>query len=73
MKTKNKKVKVIQWRTKGCYEPGLVYRLDDKTSSKKFFQHLLDNAETDGREIFHVFEMTQKQWEKCVEAGKEMA
>ena len=70
---KSKKVKIIQWRTKGCYEPALVYRLDDKTMAKNFFQNLLDNAETDGREIFHVTEVTQKQWEKFEQNGKDMA
>lgn len=72
MKT-SKKIKVIQWRTKGYYEPALVYRLDDKTMGKKFFQHLIDNAEVDGREQFRVYEMTQKQWDACEKAGKEKA
>lgn len=66
-------IKVIEWDQEGGVEGPVVYRLDDVTEGSRFFQHLLDNAEVDGRERFKVREVTEAEWAEIEKRGEESA
>jgi len=69
----DEKIKVIEWETEDCGEGPLVYRLDEAGEGDRFFQHVLDNAELDGRERFTLKEMTKEEWAECEKRGEDSA
>jgi len=70
---KMKKVTIITWNTNGAGEPDDCYRIDRKGEGERFFRVLLDNAEADGRDIFHLKKIPFKEWIEIEKAGREMA
>lgn len=62
------KITVLSWYTTdsvGSGEPANWYRLDEKGAGDRLFQHLIDNAECDGRDKFELLQVTEKEWKKA--------
>lgn len=66
-----KKIQVIVWESE--VDVPLVYRLDSAANAVMFFKHVQDNVELNDTNKFHVEELTKKEWDECVKAGKELA
>lgn len=70
--SKSKKIQVMVWRTDGADE-STWYRLSNPNEGQQFFEHLLANAELDGRESFDLIEVSEEEWQKAEDIGKSMA
>jgi hypothetical protein len=65
----DQKIKIIEWTQEGSPEPTSIYRLGSDEEAKRFFRDLFINAETDGREIFRVSEITADDFRKAQDLG----
>lgn len=66
-------IKILRWNTEGSGEGDLCYRIDDLTEGKRFFRHLVANAECDGRDIITLGEVTLDEWAQICRNGKAMS
>lgn len=67
------KIKVIQVIESTSGEMPLLYRMDDGSTPKRFFNNIVNNVELNEPMTVTLMELTQEEWAEAERLGEEMA